>query len=83
MKQCTEAMNLSPGYFSDWLISETGKSVQEQIHYFLPERAKHLLVNSNLSIGEIAWEPVFEYTRSFSKLFRKKVGVAPSGYRGN
>lgn len=83
VKQCAEAMHLSPGYFSDLLKSETGKSAQEQIHFFLLERAKHLLVSSNLSIGEIAWELGFEYTQSFSKLFRKKVGVAPTSYRGN
>lgn len=81
VKYCAEAMNLSPNYFSDLLKSETGKNTQEHIHYYLLEKAKNLLVNSNLSIGEIAYELGFEYPQSFSKLFKKKVGVSPIMFR--
>jgi len=81
VKYCADAMNLSPNYFSDMLKSETGKNTQEHIHYYLLEKAKNKLVNSNLSINEIAHELGFEYPQNFSKLFKKKVGVSPSLYR--
>lgn len=81
VKYCAEAMNLSPNYFSDLLKSETGKNTQEHIHYYLLEKAKNLLVNSNLNINEIAYELGFEYSQNFSKLFKKKVGVSPTIYR--
>jgi AraC family transcriptional activator of pobA len=81
VKYCAESMNLSPNYFSDLLKSETGKSTQEHIHYYLLEKAKNLLVNSNLSISEIAYELGFEYSQNFSKLFKKKVGISPIIYR--
>jgi AraC-like DNA-binding protein len=81
VKYCADAMNLSPNYFSDLLKSETGKNTQEHIHYHLLEKAKTKLVNSNLSINEIAYELGFEYPQNFSKLFKKKVGVSPSLYR--
>jgi len=80
VKYCADAMNLSPNYFSDMLKSETGKNTQEHIHYYLLEKAKNKLVNSNLSINEIAHELGFEYPQNFSKLFKKKVGVSPSLY---
>lgn len=78
---CAEAMNLSPNYFSDLLKSETGKNTQEQIHYHLLEKAKTLLINSNKSINEIAYELGFEYPQNFSKLFKKKLGISPTMYR--
>ena len=74
-------MNLSTNYFSDMLKSETGKNTQEHIHYYLLEKAKNKLVNSNLSINEIANELGFEYPQNFSKLFKKKIGISPSLYR--
>jgi AraC-like DNA-binding protein len=81
VKFCAEAMNLSANYFSDLLKSETGKNTQEHIHYHLLEIAKTKLLNSNLSINEIAYELGFEYPQNFSKLFKKKVGVTPTEFR--
>jgi AraC-like DNA-binding protein len=81
VKYCAESMNLSPNYFSDLLKSETGKNTQEHIHFHLLEKAKTMLVNSNLSINEIAYELGFEYPQNFSKLFKKKVGLSPTLYR--
>ena len=81
VKFCAEKMNLSPNYFSDLLKSETGKNTQEHIHYYLLEKAKSRLVNSNLTINEIAYELGFEYPQNFSKLFKKKVGISPTSFR--
>jgi len=81
VKYCAEAMNFSPNYFSDLLKSETGKNTQEHIHYHLLEKAKTLLITSDLSVGEIAYELGFEYPQNFSKLFKKKVGTTPTLYR--
>ena len=74
-------MNLSSNYFSDLLKKETGKSAQEHIHFYLLEKAKTFLTNSNMGINEIAYRLGFEYPQSFSKLFKKKIGLSPSDYR--
>jgi len=81
VKHCAEEMHLSPNYFSDLLKSETGKNTQEHIHYYLLEKAKTLLVNTNNTIDEIAYELGFQYPQSFSKLFKKKIGITPTIFR--
>lgn len=81
VKFCADELNLSANYFSDLLKSETGKNTQEHIHYYLLEKAKTMLVNTNNSVNEIAYELGFEYPQNFSKLFKKKIGITPSMYR--
>ncbi len=82
VKLCAERMNLTPNYFSDLLKSETGKNTQEHIHFHLLEKAKDMLIGSDSSINEIACELGFEYPQYFSRLFRSKVGVSPTRFRG-
>jgi AraC-like DNA-binding protein len=74
-------MNLSPNYFSDLLKSETGRNAQDHIHYFLLEQAKNLLVGSDKRINEIAYELGFQHPQSFSKIFKKKLGISPIDFR--
>lgn len=81
VKHCAEQVNLSPNYLSDLLKKETGKNTKEHIDYFLIDRAKTLLLNSDLQISEIAYDLGFEYPKSFSKLFKKRVGITPKEYR--
>jgi AraC-like DNA-binding protein len=81
VKLCAEKMNLSPNYFSDLLKSETGKSAQEHIYYHLLERVKNLLLSTNHTVNEIAYELGFEYPQNLTKLFKNKVGITPTEYR--
>ena len=81
IKQCGEAMNMSGAYLSDLLKIETGSSAKDHIHSYLIEKAKTNLLNSNLSISEIAFNLGFDYPQHFSKLFKNKTGVSPSQFR--
>jgi AraC-like DNA-binding protein len=78
---CGKAMNMSGKYLSDLLKAETGKSLLEHIHLFVIDQSKKSLLNSNLSVSEIAYSLGFEYPQHFSKLFRTKTGLTPSEYR--
>lgn len=60
---------------------ETGKNIQEHIHYKLIEAAKDCLCFNDKSISQIAYELGFEYPQHFTRLFKSKVGVTPSEYR--
>jgi len=81
VKQCAFEMGYSPNYLSDLLKKETGKNAQEHIHFHLIDRAKTLLVNSELSVNRIALSLGFEYPQHFSKLFKQKTGMSPGEYR--
>lgn len=81
IKQCGEALNMSGSYLSDLLKLETGSSAKDHIHSFLIEKAKNTLLNSTLSVSEIAFSLGFEYPQNFSKLFKNKVGFSPTQYR--
>ncbi len=76
-------LNVSPNYLSNLLQVLTGKSTQQHIHDKLIEKAKERLAISELSINEIAYELGFEYSQSFSKLFKSKTGQTPSEFRNS
>lgn len=60
---------------------ETGKNTQDHIHYYLIEQAKDTLLNTDLSVSEIAYKLGFDYPQYFSKVFKKKTGYSPIEYR--
>jgi AraC-like DNA-binding protein len=45
------------------------------------DRAKHLLAVSDYSVTDVCMEVGFSSLGSFSELFRRRVGTAPSTYR--
>ncbi len=54
--------------------------------YFIGQKlrkAKALLTGSDLPIGEIAYEAGFSDPLYFTRLFRQRMGVAPSAYRAS
>lgn len=81
VKYLADQVYLSPGYLSDLLKKETGKNTQEQIHFYLIEEAKNILLNTNRSVGEIAYSLGFEYPQYFNKLFKQKTGKTPIQFR--
>lgn len=81
VRLCAERLNLSASYFSDLLKNETGKNAQEHIHFYLLDKAKSLLQNTNKTVAQIAFELGYEYPQNFSKLFKNKFGISPTDYR--
>ncbi len=74
-------LNLSPDYLSDLLRHTTGQNARQYIQYHLIEKAKELLSTTGLGISEISYRLGFEYSQSFSKLFKKNTGKTPLEYR--
>ncbi|MDF7818679.1 helix-turn-helix transcriptional regulator [Runella sp. MFBS21] len=81
VKYLADNVHLSANYLSDLLKKETGMNAQDQIHYYLIEEAKNILLNTHNSISEIAYSLGFEYPQYFSKLFKQKTGHTPLEYR--
>ncbi|GAA3932110.1 helix-turn-helix domain-containing protein [Chitinophaga oryziterrae] len=76
-----EALNISPGYLSSLLTTLTGQNTQQHIHDKLIEKAKEKLSTTDLSVSEIAYKLGFEYTQSFSRLFKTKTKLSPLAFR--
>lgn len=81
VKDLAEQVFLSPGYLSDLLKKETGKSAQDHIHFYLIEEAKNLLLGTDKTASEIAYVLGFEYPQYFNKLFKQKTGITPVAFR--
>lgn len=76
-----EQLNMSASYLSDMLRVVTGKSAQQHIHDKLIDKAKEMLTTTNLSVSEVAYALGFEYSQSFSKLFKNKTKVSPLEFK--
>src|ERR1044072_475616 len=76
-----DQLYMSPGYLSDLLKQETGKTGIELIHIFLISEAKNQLKGSDTSVAEIAYTLGFENLPYFSRLFKREVGVSPNQYK--
>ncbi|ACU07529.1 Transcriptional regulator [Flavobacteriaceae bacterium 3519-10] len=77
----SDQLNISADYLSDMLRNLTGQNTQQHIHNHLIEKAKDLLITTNLTVGEIAFQFGFEYPQSFSKLFKQKTNQTPLEFR--
>jgi AraC-like DNA-binding protein len=75
------ALALSARYLSDLLKQETGKTALDHIHIALVMEAKNLLMSTDKTVAETAYELGFENPPYFSRLFKKEVGLTPTEYR--
>ena len=73
--------HLSQHYFSDLLKKETGRSPKDHINDFVIEKAKSLLLGSEQSISNIAYDLGFNYPHYFTRIFKAKTGKTPVEYR--
>lgn len=76
-----EKVNLSQHYFSDLIKKETGRSPKDHINDFVIEKAKNLLLSTERSVSEIAYDLGFNYPHYFTRLFKNKTGHSPMEYR--
>lgn len=76
-----EKLNVSSNYLSSLLKVLTGKSTQQHIQDKLIDKAKEILSTTNLSVSEIAYQLGFEYSQSFSTLFKSKTNFSPLEFR--
>jgi AraC family transcriptional activator of pobA len=76
-----QRLNISPGYLTDVLKQESGKTALEHIHMYLISEAKNRLKGERQSVSEIAYALGFDNLSYFSRLFKKEVGVSPNLFK--
>ena len=79
--QLAELVDMNASYLSSVFKKETGMTYSEYLILCRVQQASRLLVETNLSIGEIAHQSGYQDARYFSKQFSKQVGLKPSEYR--
>lgn len=76
-----EMVNMSYSWFRKTFKAYTNISPAKYISQLKLQEAKSLLLNSHMSIKEIAFHLHFEDTSYFSAVFRRNEGCTPSEYR--
>lgn len=76
-------MAMTPRYLSDALKAETGKTGMENLHLYMIDKAKDMLLESGSSVATVAYALGFEYPQYFARLFKKKTGMTPTEYRNS
>lgn len=72
---------ISPGHFSKLMTERMGKSFSQLLTQLRVQRAKALLSNSTLPLGDLALDCGFCDQSHLNKVFRQHTGVSPGQWR--
>lgn len=81
ISEIAEYINLDRKYFSTLFKSIVGVTLQDYLIHFRINKAKQLMNDSDLSIGDISRSVGYDNPLIFSKIFKKISGVSPSQFR--
>lgn len=81
LEEVSEKFGFSTCYFSRIFKDYTNTGFKEYVHAVRIKQSKELLTKSDLSITDISAKVGFETVQSFNRVFLKKTGSTPSGYR--
>ncbi|ALO05317.1 AraC family transcriptional regulator [Lactiplantibacillus paraplantarum] len=76
-----KALTLDPDYTKRQFRKELGFTINFYIRHAKLQRAKQLLINTHLPIGEIAAKIKFYNSAEFARQFQKEFDITPSKYR--
>jgi two-component system, response regulator YesN len=78
--QVAEILQVTPNYLSSVFKSEKGIGFSQFITELRMEKASHLLLDSDMSIKEVAESLGYTGSRHFARIFRERFGIAPSDF---
>lgn len=81
VKDYAADIHITPKHLSQTVKDLTGKVAKDHIQDRIVLEAKRLLLHSDHSIKEVAYEVGFDEPLHFSSFFKKNVGVPPSRFR--
>ncbi len=83
VQEITDYIGLNRSYFGTIFKEVTNMSPQDFIIKFRMDKAKKLLLDMSMNIGDVARSVGYDDPLGFSKIFKKTVGVSPNAYRKN
>ena len=81
LNMVADYVNMSACYFSKLFKKMTGKNYIAYVTEGKIDLAKQMLVDTDMSLPDIADELLYNETNYFGKAFKKKTGLTPSEYR--
>ena len=72
---------LSPNYYGDFIKNTTWKTPSDYIKAKITGKARDLLLDTEMTVSQIADELGFQYPQHLNHMFKKNVGVTPTEYR--
>ncbi|XID91759.1 helix-turn-helix domain-containing protein [Paenibacillaceae bacterium WGS1546] len=81
LEMIADEIGLSPKYVSKLFKETTGSSITDTISRTRMEKAKQLLLETDLKIGEIAELTGIHSRTTFLRVFKKYEGISPMDYR--
>lgn len=83
LEECASRLHYNVFYLSNIFKKETGLSFSEYLANYRLNKAKKWLVETDLSIKEIAQKLTYNNPQNFIRYFRKLEGTTPGQYRKN
>jgi len=81
LKEISDVAGLSPPYFSTIFKEEMGENLSKYLNRLRVEKASRYLLETDMSLAEIAACCCFEDQSWFSKIFKAFTGISPGKYR--
>jgi len=81
LKEIASVAGLSPPYFSTIFKEEMGENLSKYLNRLRVEKASRYLLETDMSLSEIASCCCFEDQSWFSKIFKAYTGISPGKYR--
>lgn len=81
LKETAKGIHVSPSYLSKIFTNQLHTSFSEFVLNEKVQYAQKLLVNSKLSMTQIALESGFSSNAYFSDCFKRRVGISPTQFR--
>ncbi|MDP9700145.1 response regulator [Paenibacillus polysaccharolyticus] len=81
MRELADSLHLNSSYFSVLFKEQVGLNFSEYLMRKRVQRAKELLVQTNLPISEIAERVGYQTDKYFIKVFKSLEDISPSKYR--
>jgi AraC-like DNA-binding protein/ligand-binding sensor protein len=81
LQEIASASGLSAPYFSTVFKEEMGENLSNYLNRLRVEKAAAMLIETDLSLGEISGSCGFEDQSWFSKIFKYYAGISPGKFR--
>lgn len=81
LETCASIMNFNPDYLRQVFRKQTGINFSEYLSSYRLKMAKQMLVETELTIKDIAEKLCYNNPQNFIRYFRKMEGVTPGQYR--